>query len=513
MSWTDVFPVLTDEHVADYEAAATPEERAELETWLAVDRIINRSKAKHLVVFSLFWKNARSDEPDLPPLDRETLLQVQERGIVERFAPWEHYVQPLLDGARRMQQRRPDVAFRIYLAADLDFLIEDFTALGCEVVLMKSSSLRHNPGAMWRFLALEERRRLITVSDADRAPLVEADIQRTELMAKIGLGFWRVPVWGDLNDKGMMGYRPVLACQFGSNKPLPAGQLMQALIWHTRRGSISTRCKPPGCGEQVIYGTQWPDYGFDEWFLQAAVYPRVAQRGVLSFIPAAAKSKLLPLDIEYCTWANPRAESHYFGSDGKCCAGATAARTGPPAPTLVRKDCTVVLRRRDNSSREPALQFAGRVRKLSVAGDASATLGAAAKVKTTWLVDMPTDLTPAADGSELFLDRRLEECDAAVCSWMFLTVTPELTRWAAKQGIKSPRWAEGAALKIPRLDGPPVLWRASFADRLLAAWESAARPCQLGVFLAAWQEQNQARLAEASLKAQGWIFPRHFSSL
>jgi hypothetical protein len=43
---------------------------------------------------------------------------------------------------------------------------------------------------MWRFLALEERRgRLITIADSDRAPLVEADIQRTELMARIGLGF------------------------------------------------------------------------------------------------------------------------------------------------------------------------------------------------------------------------------------------------------------------------------------------------------------------------------------
>jgi predicted GH43/DUF377 family glycosyl hydrolase len=325
MSWTDVFPVLDDDLVSAYESDATPGEKAEADAWFAVDRIVNRSKAKHLVAFSLFWKNARSDEPDLPPLDRETLLQAQEKGIVSRFAPWEHYVQPLLNGARRMQEKRPDVVFRIYLAADLHFLTEDFTALGCEVVLMKSSSLRHNPGAMWRFLALEERGKLITISDSDRAPLVEADIQRTELMAKIGLGFWRVPVWGEVNDKGMMGYRPVLACQFGSNKPLPSAQLMKALIWHTRKGSISTQCKPPGCGEQTIYGTQWPDYGFDEWFLQAAVYPRAARRGVLSFIPASARSRLLPIDVEYCTWANPRSEVQYFGSDGKCCVGAPAA--------------------------------------------------------------------------------------------------------------------------------------------------------------------------------------------
>ncbi len=331
MSWTDVFPVLDDDLVDAYEAGVTPDERTEYDAWFAVDRVINRSKARHLVVFSLFWKNTKASEPDLPPLDRETLMKAEEKGLVERFAPWGHYVQPLLDGAKRMREKRPDVGFRIYLAADLHFLIEDFTALGCEVCLMRTSSLRHNPGAMWRFLALEEKKRLVTFSDADRAPLVEADIQRTELMAKIGLGFWRVPVWGEMNDRGMMGYRPVLACQFGTNKTFPAGHLMKALIWHTRKGSISNKCKPPGCGEQVIYGTQWPDYGFDEWFLQSTIFPRAARHGMLSFIPAAAKSRILPLDIEYCTWANPRAEINHFGTDGNCCGG--GANGGQPANT------------------------------------------------------------------------------------------------------------------------------------------------------------------------------------
>ena len=126
--------------------------------------------------------------------------------------------------------------------------------------------------------------------------------------------------WGELNDLGMMNYRPILACQFGSLKPLPVSKLMKALIWNTGKGNISIKCKPPGCGEQTIYGTAWPDYGFDEWFLQAAVYPRVATHGVLSFIPVSARSRFLPLDIEYCTWANPRAEISYFGTDEGCCA-------------------------------------------------------------------------------------------------------------------------------------------------------------------------------------------------
>jgi hypothetical protein len=65
----------------------------------------------------------------------------------------------------------------------------------------------------------------------------------------------------------------------------------------------------------------WPDYGFDEWFLQVALYPRAAFEGLLTFVPASAKSQLLPLDIEYTMWANPASEIQYFGwADGGCCA-------------------------------------------------------------------------------------------------------------------------------------------------------------------------------------------------
>ena len=39
-------------------------------------------------------------------------------------------------------------------------------------------------------------------------------------------------------------------------------------------------------------------HGFDEFSLIAAVYPRAARKGVLSFVPSNARFQLLPLDIE-----------------------------------------------------------------------------------------------------------------------------------------------------------------------------------------------------------------------
>ena len=106
------------------------------------------------------------------------------------------------------------------------------------------------------------------------------------------------------------------------------------------------------------------------------------------------------------------------------------------------------------------------------------------------------ELAPSANGSELFLDRRLEQCDAAVGGWAFVTVTPDLAQWAAKQGMGAARWTEGAALKFPKLEGSLTLWRTDFARRLYAAWEKAKPPCRLEVFLECWRDQGKARITE-----------------
>ena len=50
-----------------------------------------------------------------------------------RFAPWEHYVAPLLRGAEKLHGERKDAVLRVYLAEDLEFLADDFIQRGCEV--------------------------------------------------------------------------------------------------------------------------------------------------------------------------------------------------------------------------------------------------------------------------------------------------------------------------------------------------------------------------------------------
>lgn len=322
MSWTDVFPVLSDDQIVEYESLATESDRALLAGLCGVARVENPQFGPHLVATSLFWKPAHAAEPPFPVPNRQLLKDAARLGLVSRHAPWEHYVKPLLDGAEKLREERPDIVFRVYLAADMEFLVADLVAAGCEVVVMNGSSLRHNPGALWRFLAFEEEGRWITITDADHAPEILHNIERTEHAMRAGHGLWRAPYildgGGPDNDPGF--YRPINACQFGAAGGYPVSDLMKAMIWHTLRGTMPGYCTI-GATEDVrretpVFGSDWPNYGFDEWFLLAALYPRMALSGVLTFMAwnDRTANHWFALDIEYATWANPTSEILYFGT-------------------------------------------------------------------------------------------------------------------------------------------------------------------------------------------------------
>ncbi len=87
MSWTAVFPVLTEAQVAEYEIHATPDERAEVAAWTEVARVINPQQGKHLIATSLFWKPAQAAENDFPRPTREVLRDAAKLGWVSRHAP------------------------------------------------------------------------------------------------------------------------------------------------------------------------------------------------------------------------------------------------------------------------------------------------------------------------------------------------------------------------------------------------------------------------------------------
>lgn len=329
MGWTDVFPVFAEEMVDDFEARVSPEERAELEAWYGTERVLNAQPGKpDIVSVSLFWKNVREGDPELPEPTREILQNAQAMGLAKRFNPWDHYVKPLLEQVPAILEKFPDVSVRVYLAKDMEFLAEELAAAGNEVHVMKSSSIHFAPGGLWRFLPFSEPGKRVTVTDVDRLNELESDLLRSRTMEQAGVGAWRVPVPTDLTGDRKVCYLPFMGCQFGVMGGLmDTRQLLDAFTWHARRGGIDPVVIYPSCGPLEIQAHRWPSYGFDEFFMTVAAYPRLAQHGMLTFVPTFVKSQLLALDIEYVTWGNPNSELVYFPVD-QCCG---VQREAPPA--------------------------------------------------------------------------------------------------------------------------------------------------------------------------------------
>lgn len=323
MSWTDIFPLMTDDWVEKYLNAVHGSTPGEIDGLFRVESTHNTKIAKHVVSTSLFCKPAFKKDEDFPPMTRELMQDSSKEVLRSRFKnPWAHYFLPILVGSKELLTRRPDIAFRVYLAKDLEFLVPELVSAGCEVFLMATSSIRHNPGAMWRFLAMEEDC-LVTITDSDRACEVIHDVERTEEVAKSPLSYWRVPYFiGADDDKiGSPGrYRTTLACQFGATSSLPIRLLAESFVWSILNSDFSITCKV-GKREIPIFGSEWPSYGFDEFFLNTVVFPRIATRGVVTFVPwdggalgPVPLNHWFALAIEYCTWANRKSEIVFFGN-------------------------------------------------------------------------------------------------------------------------------------------------------------------------------------------------------
>ena len=369
MSWTKIFPVLDDEMLQVFEDEVTAEQSAEFEHWFGVrgkktqdrkpqdargekagaghvgtgevraglpewDRcreaalspsgsallgscvlpscVSEAPPRKHVLSATLFWKHVNEGDPELPVPTREMLVDAKRMGLVKRFAPWESYIAPLFLHTPGAVARHPGVEFRLHLASDLEFLADDLCDLGWTVYLMKSPSIRYCPGGFWRFWPLEEEGSLVTVIDTDRMGEVSGEIARTEAMAAMGLGLWRVPGYYNSDLSKQVRYRPILGGHFGAAGGIPVRRLVECFVWHWRRGTLPNTAQVPGVGERPIQSATWPNYGFDEWFLLAGLYPRLAPAGTITLIPSDARSLLLPADIEYATWANPRSECVYF---------------------------------------------------------------------------------------------------------------------------------------------------------------------------------------------------------
>ncbi|MBK1884274.1 hypothetical protein JIN85_17780 [Luteolibacter pohnpeiensis] len=416
--------------------------------------------------------------------------------------------------ANQVQSKAKDITFRIYVGEDQECEISDFVDLGCEVAIMQSSEDHVLEEQIWPFFALEEDR-LVTITHASRGELVLTDIERTESVAQAGLGGWRIPTNLSASEN-QIGYRPIDHRCFGSCRPIPIRHLLNSFIKDCKSGRFKPICQPPWGGELEIANSKWPETGFASWFLMAAVYPRMAAAGLISIIPhdAGKTMPFLPLDIEYCTWANSDAELIL-------CEPAPTPPRVPKAsnpkpwddaevgPFLhIRPNARVF--RRERKKMGPMQKIYESLPHPEVLtfeefqGDFRSWLLHCSQIKEgpEWWIDFNPILQPGKNGGDLFLDRCYDDADVVVCGSFLMRITDEMAAWARQYGIDD--WNSDMILRVPKIEGPLTLWQADFGKNLLFEWDKSPAGIRLELLLKAKMQLNQAKVYETTAGRMGW---------
>ena len=327
MSWSDSHPVLTDQMIEDYEAEASAAEIQNISGLYASMEILNAKRGDHIVSVSLVASDlhdgrenaSKSEEPWSP--EHENLQE---------------YIAPLLAHARRIESSNSGHSLRVHLENGLGGLAPSLLESGCEVWLMGSAESSPALGKLWRLLALRETDSLVTVTSMSRLADLEADMTRTKMTALGGLRTWRTPGNFATGCCSRLLYSPFSGAGFGAKGGLDVSRLLQAFTWHTWQGSMPNEVHCPSSAVP-LHGPAWTSADFDEWFIAAAIYPRLAADGILTFAPARAMPPMFALDVEYCTWANPNSQLIHVPISGGCTDGgpreqAPGLQTTAPAP-------------------------------------------------------------------------------------------------------------------------------------------------------------------------------------
>lgn len=335
MSWTDHFPVL--------EASADISPHGPTNAWstevFSVDQSYVDSGKGHIVSTGASWLSLSRPQDSFPNVPRVMeLLSGRTFGPLSRVEKWLVY---LGQAVRGLQRRQEPVGMRVYLAPELKDWAQAIAEAGGEAVVMAGNSFLESTN-LWRLLALEESR-LVTLVGPHRIREAVQMADLTERMKLAALCFWREPGYGTARTRDMTDYRPVLGAGMGSTGGLPIRRLLCDLDAAMSAGRIRPECRMPDGRTRRLAGAEWPQPGFDEWFLLAAVYPRVAQGGILTVVEGQRLSPtLLALDIEYVTWANPAATviAPRMGADWPVArAGGRTAAMAQESPLLRVTDC------------------------------------------------------------------------------------------------------------------------------------------------------------------------------
>lgn len=285
------------EVVENYLANATASEMELIGEMTRQSAIANPSGKSHLVIsyFEGKW-------PPAIEFSKTRALAAYTEGDPDYKIEWRNFTEDIVATTAISMSQDPEVGIRIYLADYLDHLLPILQRGGFEVVIIGTGSCRFSLGNLWPILALEAPDTLFTFVTPENLANSGISIKRSELLRGTGLGAWRTP-----EIRKRPSYYPISNSGWGAKGGMQAELLLRAFLWFSLKRRSATRSVSD---HATTLGLPVPfaGDGFDHWFLAVALYPRLAENGILTFADMSMKPPIFALDIEYATWANPNSE-------------------------------------------------------------------------------------------------------------------------------------------------------------------------------------------------------------
>ncbi len=299
------------------------EKQPELDNLFRVKKLYNVKPLfkKKVMSYSLFWK-APLGTMNQPIVNKDTIY-ARSSSIKQGRSFYAHYVQPLLHQLKTFKIHYPGWIARIYLAGDLEFLMQQFVDLDAEVFLMASDSIAAAPGSMWRFLVFDDPMVFAAqIRDADysdnrfdgdyrHAPRIVSWFDSSNTR-----GFFRLRDVRHLSSiilPRTKRYSPIAAGGFGGKNVrwIDMEKAMKGFILHRMMHLDEPRHQEDLAFPDHPYGfgNRFPDYGFDERFLKHVLYFAAVGRDELTLISTDEPQRYLPetplneciaLDLSYC---------------------------------------------------------------------------------------------------------------------------------------------------------------------------------------------------------------------
>lgn len=257
-----------------------PDDPARL--YFNVARVINPCPSFSICISCSFFKaNAANRYPNEYPVDDAAFAEKYERRLHENLA--------------RPQWDTKTTKLRIYLASDMEYLVDAIlnSGLPVEIYLMSTCSIGHNPGAMWRFLALTDTSlSMVHVSDIDcdiKGPIETASLLIANPDKAVCKPYARDPT---LHIQRNIVYAQYNLFQASGFTAIPAKMALKcdmatlmAAFWvlmrdHPPKTAI-TIFSVPRPGHPRGWGQIPSVYGFDETFLKRYLYPHLVSKGLL----------------------------------------------------------------------------------------------------------------------------------------------------------------------------------------------------------------------------------------